>query len=141
MDSLPTSLYESICRMIDDGDRLRSASKYEEAIASYEAAVDSLPAPKEDWDIFTTITVSIGDAYYENHKNVIADSYYAMALKTGDGVANPYVWYAKGRNLIKLGEIKAATDALMRAYMLDGDEVFKIDNNMLKPYIEDYIRE
>lgn len=141
MDSLSASLYDSICHRLNDGDRLKAAAKYEEAIASYKAAMNSLPEPKEDWDIFATITISIGDAYYENQQNVIADSYYTMALKTGGGIANPYAWYSRGRNLIKMGEIKAAIDALMRAYMLDGEKVFAIDDNQFKVYIDDYIRQ
>ena len=70
---------------------------------------------------------------------MIADSYYATALKYGNGLDNPYVWYANGRNLVRMGETKVATDSLMRAYILAGDEIFTIDNDEFKAYINDII--
>lgn len=55
-------------------------------------------------------------------------------------MSNPYVWYARGRNYVKLDDITAAKDALMRAYMLDGDDVFEIDDDEFKAYIAEEIR-
>ncbi|BAU19100.1 tetratricopeptide repeat protein [Prevotella intermedia] len=139
MDNLPDSLFQTICQILDKGDEARSASKYEDAIAFYQSAIDFLPEPKSDWDIFTTLVISIGDTYYKAQQYMIADSYYATALKYGNGLDNPYVWYANGRNLVRMGETKVATDSLMRAYILAGDEIFTIDNDEFKAYINDII--
>ena len=38
-----------------------------------------------------------------------------------------------------MGETKAAQDSLMRAYMLDGDEIFTTDDDEFKVYINDFI--
>lgn len=139
MENLPEKLYDSICRKLDEGDGLMSDGKTNEALTTYKEALNLLPEPRDEWDIFTTIAVSIADCYYEKQQYAEADSYYAEALKSGDGVSNPYVWYARGRNYVKLGDITAAKDALMRAYMLDGDDVFEIDDDEFKAYITEEI--
>lgn len=139
MDNLPDSLFKTICQILDEGDKARASEKYEDAIAFYQSAIDILPEPKSDWDMFTTLVISIGDTYYKTQQYTIADGYYATALKDGSGLNNPYVWYANGSNLVKMGETKAATDSLMRAYMLAGDEIFTIDNDEFKVYINDII--
>ena len=72
--------------------------------------------------MFDTIAVCIGDSYYEMGEYIVADRFYSMSLTRGSGIENPYVWYVKGRNLIKLGNKEEAIDALMRAYMLDGNK-------------------
>ena len=139
MDNLPDSLFQTICQILDKGDKLRASEKYADAIAFYQSAIDILPEPKSDWDMFTTLVISIGDTYYKTQQYTIADGYYATALKDGSGLNNPYVWYANGRNLVKMGETKPATDSLMRAYILAGDEIFTIDNDEFKVYINDII--
>lgn len=139
MDNLPDSLFQTICHILNKGDVARSSAKYEDAIAFYLSAIDILPEPRSDWDILASLVISIGDTYYEAQQYTIADSYYAAALKDENGIANPYVWYANGRNLVKMGEIKVAIDSLMRAYMLAGDEIFTIDNDEFKVYINDII--
>ena len=138
-ETLPDSLFQTICQRLDKGDEAVAEERYEDAIAAYQSAIDILPEPKSDWDIFTTLVTSLGDTYYETRQYTIADSYYATALRDGNGIENPYVWYANGRNLIRMGETKAAQDSLMRAYMLDGDEIFTTDDDEFKVYINDFI--
>ena len=65
MDNLPDSLFQTICQILDKGDKLRASEKYADAIAFYQSAIDILPEPKSDWDMFTTLVISIGDTYYK----------------------------------------------------------------------------
>ena len=46
------------------------------------------------------------------------------ALKIG-GTGNPFVWLRLGQSAFELGNAKQATDALLSAYMLEGDEIFE----------------
>ena len=139
MEELSEKLYEAITNLLDEGDELVERCKYKEAIAYYEEAMNRLPEPKEDWTLFDTIAICIGDSYYEMGEYIVADRFYTMSLTRGSGIENPYVWYVKGRNLIKLGNKEEAIDALMRAYMLDGTDVFDTDDGEFLSYIEPYI--
>lgn len=139
MEELSEKLYEAITNLLDEGDELVERGKYKEAIAYYEEAMNRLPEPKGDWALFDTIAICIGDSYYEMGEYIVADRFYTMSLTRGSGIENPYVWYVKGRNLIKLGNKDEGVDALMRAYMLDGTDVFDTDDGEFLSYIEPYI--
>ena len=139
MEELSEKLYGAITNLLDEGDELVERGKYKEAIAYYEEAMNRLPEPKEDWTLFDTIAICIGDSYYEMGEYIVADRFYTMSLTRGSGIENPYVWYVKGRNLIKLGNKEEGVDALMRAYMLDGTDVFDTDDGEFLSYIEPYI--
>ena len=139
MEELSEKLYEAITNLLDEGDELVERGKYKEAIAYYEEAMNRLPEPKEDWTLFDTIAICIGDSYYEMGEYIVADRFYTMSLTRGSGIENPYVWYVKGRNLIKLSNKEEGVDALMRAYMLDGTDVFDTDDGEFLSYIEPYI--
>lgn len=139
MEELSEKLYEAITNLLDEGDELVERGKYKEAIAYYEEAMNRLPEPKEDWTLFDTIAICIGDSYYEMGEYIVADRFYTMSSTRGSGIENPYVWYVKGRNLIKLGNKEEGVDALMRAYMLDGTDVFDTDDGEFLSYIEPYI--
>ena len=139
MEELSEKLYEAITNLLDEGDELVERGKYKEAIAYYEEAMNRLPEPKEDWALFDTIAICIGDSYYEMGEYIVADRFYTMSLTRGSGIENPYVWYVKGRNLIKLDNKEEGVDALMRAYMLDGTDVFDTDDGEFLSYIEPYI--
>ena len=139
MEELSEKLYEAITNLLDEGNELVERGKYKEAIAYYEEAMNRLPEPKEDWTLFDTIAICIGDSYYEMGEYIVADRFYSMSLTRGSGIENPYVWYVKGRNLIKLGNKEEGVDALMRAYMLDGTDVFDTDDGKFLSYIEPYI--
>lgn len=139
MEELSEKLYEAITNLLDEGDELVERGKYKEAIAYYEEAMNRLPEPKEDWTLFDTIAICIGDSYYEMGEYIVADRFYTMSLTRGSGIENPYVWYVKGSNLIKLGNKEEGVDALMRAYMLDGTDVFDTDDGEFLSYIEPYI--
>ena len=139
MEELSEKLYEAITNLLDEGDELVERGKYQEAIAYYEEAMNRLPEPKEDWTLFDTIAICIGDSYYEMGEYIVADRFYTMSLTRGSGIENPYVWYVKGRNLIKLDNKEEGVDALMRAYMLDGTDVFDTDDGEFLSYIEPYI--
>lgn len=138
-EELSSELNETINKLLDEGDELVERGKYKEAIAYYEEAMNRLPEPKEEWGLFDTIAVCIGDSYYEMGEYIVADRFYSMSLTRGSGIENPYVWYVKGRNLIKLGNKEEGVDALMRAYMLDGNKVFNTDKGEFLSYIEPYI--
>ena len=79
MEELSEKLYEAITNLLDEGDELVERGKYKEAIAYYEEAMNRLPEPKEDWTLFDTIAICIGDSYYEMGEYIVADRFYSMS--------------------------------------------------------------
>lgn len=108
--------------LAERGEALSDAGRFAEAVAVWRQAL-AVTDP-EDRDTFLWLHASIGDAQFllGNHR----EAYDSMqeALKTG-GNENPFVWLRLGQAAFELGLAKPATDALLSAYMLEGDEIFE----------------
>ncbi|MCY1445511.1 hypothetical protein D9M71_620280 [compost metagenome] len=56
-----------------------------------------------------------------------AKAYLLDALNCPDGHANPFVLLRLGQALVDLGNESVGVDYLLRAYILEGEEVFEED--------------
>ena len=61
------------------------------------------------------------------------------AAVTVGGTGNPFVWLRLGQAAFELGMDKQATDALLSAYMLEGDEIFEDEEPKLVNAVLDRI--
>jgi tetratricopeptide (TPR) repeat protein len=120
-----------ICDEVDDlsvqGSDLCDASKFEKAIEKWSAAIAFLPEPRVDWEAYTSLSASIGDAQYQLGQLDAARHSFYDALNGPGGPGNPFVHYRLGQALIKLGDEDRGTQSLLKAYMLDGDNIFSAD--------------
>ncbi len=48
---------------------------------------------------------------------------------SGGGYGNPFIMLRLGECCLELGDEKNATEYLLRAYMMDGREIFEADGN------------
>ncbi|MDF5873149.1 hypothetical protein P4112_16025 [Pseudomonas aeruginosa] len=51
------------------------------------------------------------------------------ALNAPGGVENPFVHYRLGQCQVKLGNAALAVESLLKAYMLDGEEIFLAEDD------------
>ncbi|MET3118853.1 tetratricopeptide (TPR) repeat protein [Undibacterium sp. GrIS 1.8] len=136
---LPEKIGTEIDDLSEEGNELCDQSKYEDAILKWSSAIDLLPEPREDWDAYTWLLVSIGDAQYQlNQLDAARNSFYD-ALNGSDGQANPFVHYRLGQCEIKIGNEDSGISHLLKAYMLDGDEIFsgEIDGHLYLQKLKD----
>lgn len=80
---------------------------------------------KAHWDAAMWLYASIGDVYRRTGRMPEALSYFQSADAAGDGHANPFVQLNLGATLYDLERYDEATDPLLRAYMLEGVEIFE----------------
>lgn len=59
-----------------------------------------------------------------NDKYETSLNYFLEAEKCPDGLDNPFIYVRIGECFYELNNFKQAQDYLIRAYMLDGEEVF-----------------
>lgn len=105
---------------------------YNKAIGFFKQALEVLPDPKEEWEAAGWIQASIGDAYFN-------DSKYAEALKPllaaqyiyGEEEPNPFVLLRLGETYFELNDHQNAADFLLRAYKIEGEELFEDDKKYL----------
>lgn len=127
-EELPDDIYERIEALSEEGNELSDEEDDAGAEAVWRQALDLLPEPKTKWSAYTWLTTSIGEACYFQGNYADAAQMLFDALNGPDAQENPFVHYMLGKTLWQIGEDEdRAVDELLRAYMLDGVDIFDGD--------------
>ncbi|MBW3512133.1 tol-pal system YbgF family protein [Janthinobacterium sp. NKUCC06_STL] len=121
---LPTNVSRQVDFLSEEGNDLADQGAFSQAAAKWGQALDLLPAPAVDWEAYTWLKASIGDAHYQLCDFSSARDALFDALNGPDGQENPFVHYRLGQTELALNNEKAGIDELLKAYMLDGDKIF-----------------
>jgi tetratricopeptide (TPR) repeat protein len=124
MQELDDDLYDRILELSEEGNHLADADSYEAAHKKFEEALDLVPNPKIDWEASLWLYASIGDMYFflRDYENATENFY--NALNCPDGKSNAFVHLRLGESLYELRQDEKSIDHLLRAYMLEGKELF-----------------
>ena len=88
--------------------------------------LDILPEPKEDWEAYLWLAGSIGDAYFMMRNYGKSLGFFRKCCNIGE-TDNPFILLRLGENYLELEDETNATEFLLRAYMLEGNKIFKED--------------
>lgn len=121
---LPDELHQRIVALSERANEAIDSGKPADAIDPLNEALDLLPEPQHDWDAWTWLNATLGDAHfaladYKNAKISLFD-----ALSGPDGSTNPFILLRLGQSLYELGEYAQAHSWLAQAHMLEGDALF-----------------
>lgn len=127
MMELPEELYDEILALSEQGNLLMDRDIYPEALDIYRSALMRLPDPIEQWEAFVWLKASMGDALYfmRDYKKAAVEFFDAM--NGPGGAQNSFVIFRLGQCLFEQGGPEAL-DYLCRAYFLEGDEIFRCDD-------------
>lgn len=125
---LPKAIGDKVDSLSAQGNDLCDESRFAEAIEKWSAAMSLLPEPRVDWEAYTWLSASIGDAQYQLRRLDAARNSFYDALNGPGGQENSFVHYRLGQSLIKLGEDERGIQSLLKAYMLDGEAIFSADD-------------
>lgn len=139
MATLSDELYDSIMSDMDSGDSAMEEESLDSALACYQQALGKVPEPKHDWEMSLHVYTALGDVSFNLKDFESSVYYYNQALQCPDGTVNGYVWLGLGQSYIEVDETDKAKDALMSAYMLEGEEIFEGDNQEYFQFIEDIV--
>ncbi len=123
-DELPDAVHAHITTLSERGNIRMEAGLYDQAIAAWEEALAVVPEPKALWDASLWLNASIGDALRSKGDIPAALERFEIATRCADGATNPFVLFSLGACHLDLGQKDQAVDPLLRAYMLEGDEIF-----------------
>lgn len=121
---LKDNLYSQIESLSEKGNKAMENERYNEAISFFQQAYNLLPAPKEEWEAYTWLMASIGDAYFSKQEYQSSLDYFRKCYNNGD-VENPFILLRIGENSFELNNSEMAKEFLLRAYMLEGKKIFK----------------
>lgn len=128
-DQLPDAIYAKVKALSDQGNQHMSAHRYTAAVASWEQALALLPQPQALWDAALWLHASIGDGLRSSDDLAGALDQFRIAANCADGATNPFVLFNIGACLLDLGNEDEAVDPLLRAYMLEGEEIFEDEDS------------
>lgn len=126
---LPETLYEQVEILSAQGSDLFDDGQFAQAIEEWTKTLDLLPEPKSEWDAYTWLCTSTGDAYYQLDQFESARQSLFDALNGPDGQTNPFLHYRLGQTEAKVGNLDSAKSHLLQAYMLDGETIFQLDHD------------
>ena len=121
---LPDDIYREVVRLSSIGDEFDERGLPVEAITSWRQALALLPTPKRIWDASVWLNASIGDAFLQVGDWENACRAFREAENSGNGFSNAFVQFGLGVSFFELGDAFAAKEHLLRAYMLEGYDLF-----------------
>jgi tetratricopeptide (TPR) repeat protein len=125
MSELNDELYARIQELCSKGDQLAESEKYSNALSEYYKAYELLPSPKENWDASTWILAAIGDVNFLMKDYEAALQNLINAMKCPDAIGNPFIHLRLGQCHFELGNFNLAADEFVRAYAIEGEELFQ----------------
>ncbi|MEI2415177.1 hypothetical protein V8Z80_03250 [Orrella sp. JC864] len=126
MEQLPDDIYAQIEALSEAGNDASDLGEHADAIVHWRRALALLPEPRREWEAYEWLQASIGDAHYQMGDYAQAKDCLFEALNTLAAQENAFAHYMLGKAMWHLGE-EPAFDRLMRAYMLEGAEIFETD--------------
>jgi tetratricopeptide (TPR) repeat protein len=126
-------------RLSEEGNQLVDIDDYKGALKKFTAALDILPTPKQQWEAALWLYASIGDMhlFLEDYQQA-ADNYY-NALNCPDGQESGFVHLRLGEALYELEVKEKALDQLLRAYMLEGKEIFEEEEDKYFAFLQENV--
>jgi len=123
-EELGRDLLAAIRQHCARGDALVEGGQPEDAIAAYNAAWELVPAPQLRWKASTWILGAIADVAFKADYLQSAKEALDYVMHCPDAIGNPFLHLRRGEVCFEYGELDAAADELMRAYMGAGAEIF-----------------
>lgn len=134
MIDLPDSIFEKVEALSEEGNvLLEDDDNWRGAVRVWESALGLLPEPKTQWEAALWLYASLGEAQRTGKDLSAAKDMLYSALNCPDGHMNPLVLLRLGQTLADLGDVKEGVEYLLRAYMLEGEEIFADDG---APYLK-----
>lgn len=121
---LKNNLYNEIESLSKKGNKAMEHENYSEALSFFQQAYDLLPVPKEEWEAYTWLMASIGDAYFSKQEYQSSLECFRRCYNNGD-IDNPFILLRIGECSFELNDTENAKEFLLRAYMLEGKKIFK----------------
>lgn len=136
MKEIEDKIHEEIKSLSQSGDALAEAEDYTQALVQYWSAFDLIPEPKNEWEATTWVLAAIGDANFLSKDYQAGIDNLSNAMYCPNAIGNPFLHLRLGQCLFEMEFSDQAADELIRAYALEGEELFSEDD----PKYLDFLR-
>ena len=115
------------------GNELLEKGEIEQALIIWQDAINIIPEPKYEKAEVVWFEVSMGDIYFIKKDFHKAEMLFERAVKNSSGAGKEsFIFMRYGESLYEINHKITAKEYLLKAYMLDGEEIFKSEEQNLK---------
>jgi len=135
-ENLSEELNKKIEQLVAEGNVLVDEDDYVSALDKFEDALDLIPNPKSSWEEALWIYASIGDMQVFTEDYESAAENFFNALNCPDAQENSFLHLRLGQALFELDDKEKALDHLIKAYEIDGEEIFDDEDHKYYEYLK-----
>ncbi len=129
---LPEDIQEQMEALSEQGEEALDQGRFEEALDLYNQVLAILPEPREKWEAYVWLKAAMGDAcFFMDRFDDGLDHFYEAYTASGPQNMNPFIVYRLGQIYRRLGDEENALEFLMRAYMLEGADIFEDEEDLV----------
>ena len=128
--------HKKILFLTNQGEILFEKEKYKKAINKYNQAFLLIPKPYSSYEASSWVLTAIGDCYFflQDFKKALSTFKHAEACEGG---LNPFIWMRIGQCYFEEENSHDSREYLIRAYAVEGEEIFEDDNPKYLESIKD----
>lgn len=147
LDEITPEIKVKLDKAAERGNQFEDEEQYEKAIQAWEEGLDLIPEPQQFYSETVWFLAAIGDVFFEQEAYSRAHECFdkARGNLSGEGYRNPFIMLRLGECCLELGDEKNATEYLLRAYMMEGKEIFNMDEtgqkyfNFLRTHVDNIV--
>lgn len=131
LEEITPEIKVKLDELAERGNQFEEEERYEEAIQAWEERLHLIPEPQNFFSETIWFLAAIGDVYFKQELYAKAHECFdkARGNLSGEGYRNPFIMLRLGECCLEIGDEKNATEYLLRAYMMEGKEIFEPDED------------
>jgi Tetratricopeptide repeat. len=133
---LDERIHQEICDLSQEGDKYLDDDNFGLAEKKYLEALNLIPKPKVEWEASTWLYVALGEVHFFASKYLEALPFFREALKCPEGLGNPLINLRIGQCHYELGNYDLAKEHLLKAYMVEGKEIFEEEDDKYIKFVD-----
>jgi tetratricopeptide (TPR) repeat protein len=139
---ITNDILKQIDEICEEGSELFDEEEYEKAIAVWERAFLLIPEPRNNYSQTLWLHSSIGDSFFllGDFKRASAHFFAAKSNTAADGYSNPFIMLRLGQSYLELNDTNNAKEYLLRAYMLEGKDLFESEPDKYFDFLRKHVK-
>ena len=130
-DELTPEISVKLDELAEKGNQFEREKRYEDAMKVWQEGLALIPEPQQFYSEAVWFLAAIGDVYFQKGMYLQAHECFdkARGNLSGAGYGNPFIMLRLGECCLETGDEENALEYLLRAYMMEGEDIFEPDDD------------
>ena len=129
-EEITPEMQAKLDQLAQKGNQYEEEMKFDEALSVWKEGLALIPEPQQFYVQTVWFLAAIGDVYFKRKEFALAHECFdkARGNVSGEGYTNPFIMLRLGECCLEIGDEKNALEYLLRAYLLEGEDIFAPDD-------------